>query len=86
MSFSKWMSDKLDRLINNATIKTHENAKKQIVICLLERKDTEAKVLFHKEFARYQDILKGTERNQHIIFEKLSEFNKWFQYNAICRK
>lgn len=86
MSISKWLSNKLDSLIDNATVKTHQNAKEQILICLLERKDDEAKALFHKEFLRYQDILRKTERNKYIMNEKLSEFQMWFQYSAICRK
>ncbi len=71
MSISKWLSNKLDSLNDYATVKTHQNAKEQIVIYLLERKDYEVKALFHKELLRYQDILRKTERNQYIINEKL---------------
>jgi hypothetical protein len=86
MSFSKWISDKLDSLIYSANIKEHEKAKEKILITLLERRDNEAKELFQKEFLRYQEVLKKTERNQFIIEDKLSELQTWFQYSAICRK
>jgi hypothetical protein len=86
MLFTKWISDKLDSLIHNANIKEHEKAKEKILLCLLERRDNEAKELFQKEFLRYQEVLKKTERNQFIIKDKLSELHTWFQYAFITRK
>jgi hypothetical protein len=86
MSFTKWISDKLDSLIKNANIKEHQNAKEKILLSLLEKRDNEAKELFQKEFLRYQEVLKKTEKNQFIINDKLSELNTWFQYACITRK
>jgi hypothetical protein len=86
MSFTKWISDKLDNLIQNANIKEHQKAKEKILMSLLEKRDNEAKELFQKEFLRYQEALKKTEKNQFIINDKLSELNTWFQYACITRK
>jgi 5'-deoxynucleotidase YfbR-like HD superfamily hydrolase len=86
MSFTKWISDKLDSLIQNANIKEHQKAKEKILMSLLEKRDNEAKELFQKEFLRYQEALKKTEKNQFIINDKLSELNTWFQYACITRK
>jgi hypothetical protein len=85
MSIGRWISKRLDLLIQKSTTSSHENAKQDIIQCLFsgEKGLNEAKRLFQKEFERYHDILKYTEKSEFAIQEKLTEFYQWFQMTLI---
>ncbi len=85
MSLGSWISKRLDLLIQKSTTSSHEQAKKDILKCLISGENgiDEAKFLFQNEFKRYHDILKHTEKSEFAIQEKLTEFYQWFQVTLI---